>query len=85
MAAGFAKVNGQEIFYTDSGGNGPVVILAHGFLMDQTMFDAQVSALSPEFRVITWDERGFGQTKWDGKDFSYWDSARDCLGLMDHF
>ena len=80
----FAKVNSQEIFYTDSGGNGPVVILAHGFLMDQTMFDAQVAALSPEFRVITWDERGFGQTKWDGKDFSYWDSADDCLGLMDH-
>lgn len=80
----FAKVNGQEIFFTDSGGNGPAVILAHGFLMDQTMFDAQVAALSPEFRVITWDERGFGQTKWDGKDFSYWDSARDCLGLMDH-
>ena len=80
----FAKVNSQEIFYTDSGGSGPVVILAHGFLMDQTMFDAQVAALSPEFRVITWDERGFGQTKWDGKDFSYWDSADDCLGLMDH-
>lgn len=80
----FAKVNSQEIFYTDSGGSGPVVILAHGFLMDQTMFDAQVAALSPEFRVITWDERAFGQTKWDGKDFSYWDSAADCLGLMDH-
>lgn len=80
----FAKVNSQEIFYTDSGGSGPIVILAHGFLMDQTMFDPQVAALSPEFRVITWDERGFGQTKWDGKDFSYWDSADDCLGLMDH-
>ena len=80
----FAKVNSQEIFYTDSGGNGPVVILAHGFLMDQTMFDPQVAVLSPEFRVITWDERGFGQTKWDGKEFNYWDSARDCLGLMDH-
>ena len=80
----FANIDGQEIFYQDSGGNGPIVILAHGFLMDQTMFDAQVAALSPEFRVITWDERGCGQTKWDGKDFSYWDSADDCLGLMDH-
>ena len=80
----FAKINNQEIFYTDSGGSGPIVILAHGFLMDQTMFDAQVAALSPEFRVITWDERGFGQTTWDGKDFTYWDSADDCLGLMDH-
>ena len=85
MATGFAKINGQEIFYSDSGGSGPVVILAHGFLMDQTMFDPQVAALSPEFRVITWDERSFGQTKWDGKDFTYWDSASDCLGLMDHF
>ena len=80
----FANVNGQQIFFTDSGGAGPVVVLAHGFLMDQTMFDSQVAALSPEFRVITWDERAFGQTKWDGKPFSYWDSAYDCLGLMDH-
>jgi pimeloyl-ACP methyl ester carboxylesterase len=60
------------------------VILAHGFLMDREMFLPQVEALSPEFRVITWDERGFGQTEFDGQPFTYWDSARDCLGLLDH-
>jgi pimeloyl-ACP methyl ester carboxylesterase len=43
-----------------------------------------VEALAPEFRVITWDERGFGKTEFDGKPFTYWDSARDCLGLLDH-
>jgi 3-oxoadipate enol-lactonase len=35
-------------------------------------------------RVITWDERGFGQTEFDGEPFSYWDSAADCLALLDH-
>jgi pimeloyl-ACP methyl ester carboxylesterase len=34
--------------------------------------------------VITWDERGFGLTEYDGEPFTYWDSARDCLGLLDH-
>jgi pimeloyl-ACP methyl ester carboxylesterase len=80
----FAEVNGQRIRFDDSGGEGPPVILSHGFLMDREMFAPQVDALSGEFRVITWDERGFGETEYDGKPFTYWDSAIDCLGLLDH-
>jgi pimeloyl-ACP methyl ester carboxylesterase len=80
----FAAVNGQRICFEDSGGEGPAVILAHGFLMDREMFAPQVDALAPEFRVITWDERGFGETEFDGEPFTYWDSARDCLALLDH-
>jgi pimeloyl-ACP methyl ester carboxylesterase len=79
-----ADVNGQRIRFEDSGGDGPPVILAHGFLMDREMFAPQVQALGDEFRVITWDERGFGETEFDGKPFTYWDSARDCLALLDH-
>jgi pimeloyl-ACP methyl ester carboxylesterase len=48
------------------------------------MFAPQAAALAPEFRVIAWDERGFGETEFDGEPFTYWDSARDCLGLLDH-
>lgn len=81
---GYADVNGQRLYYEDSGGDGEAVILAHGFLMDHEMFAPQVAALSPEFRIITWDERGFGDTEFDRKPFTYWDSARDCLGLLDH-
>ena len=80
----FADVNGQRLRFEDSGGDGPPVVLSHGFLMDREMFAPQVQALSPEFRVITWDERGFGETEFDGGPFTYWDSARDCLGLLDH-
>jgi pimeloyl-ACP methyl ester carboxylesterase len=80
----FADINGQRIRFEDSGGDGPPIVLSHGFLMDREMFAPQVAALSPEFRVITWDERGFGETEFDGNPFTYWDSARDCLGLLDH-
>lgn len=78
-----AQLNGTSIFYEDSGGSGPAVVLSHGFLMDHTMFDPQVEALRKYHRVVTWDERGFGGTKATG-DFSYWDSANDVLALMDH-
>lgn len=80
----YALVNGQNIHYEDTGGDGPVVVLGHGFLMDLTMFAPQVEALRGKYRVITWDERGFGATEFDGKPFTYWDSASDCLGLMTH-
>jgi 3-oxoadipate enol-lactonase len=78
-----ATVNGITISYTDSGGDGPAVVLSHGYLMDSSMFDPQVAALTPEFRVITWDERGHGGTP-ATSPFSYWDSASDVIGLLDH-
>jgi pimeloyl-ACP methyl ester carboxylesterase len=79
----FADVNGQHLFYEDSGGSGPTVIFSHGFLMDHEMFAPQVEALSDEFRCITWDERGFGSTPATAP-FTYYDSAADCLALLDH-
>jgi len=79
----FADVNGQHIYYEDSGGDGAAVIFSHGFLMDHDMFEPQVAALSGEFRCITWDERGFGQTDASGP-FTYWDSADDALALLSH-
>lgn len=40
-----AEINGQSIWFEDSGGDGPAVILSHGFLMDHEMFEHQVAAL----------------------------------------
>ena len=79
-----AAINGQQIYFEDTGGEGPAVILGHGFLMDHEMFVHQVAALRDQYRVITWDERGFGLTEFDGQPFDYWDSAQDCLGLLTH-
>jgi pimeloyl-ACP methyl ester carboxylesterase len=79
----YADVNGQHIYFEDSGGPGAAVLFSHGYLMDHQMFEPQVSALSGEFRCITWDERGFGQTEAHGS-FTYWDSADDALALLSH-
>lgn len=78
-----AQVNGQSINYADSGGDGPAIIWSHGFLMDHTMFDAQVEALSGDYRCIAWDERGFGHTPATAP-FTYWDGADDAVALLDH-
>ncbi|SEQ29517.1 Pimeloyl-ACP methyl ester carboxylesterase [Solimonas aquatica] len=78
------QLNGQTIQFEDTGGPGLPVLFSHGFLMDQEMFAAQREALRGEFRVISWDQRGFGRSEFDGQPFTYWDSARDALALLDH-
>jgi 3-oxoadipate enol-lactonase len=79
-----ASINGMQVAYDDTGGDGIPVVLAHGFLMDRSMFDPQVAALRDRCRVITWDERGHGDTVDDRQPFTYWDLADDCIGLLDH-
>jgi pimeloyl-ACP methyl ester carboxylesterase len=78
------EVNGQWIHYEDTGGNLPPLVLAHGLLMDHSMFAPQVEALSSRCRVITWDARCHGETETTDDPFSYLDLAGDLKGLLDH-
>ena len=80
----FADVNGQAIHYLDTGGDGPAILLSHGFSMDHEMWVHQVGPLTGAgWRVVTYDERGWGQTV-HTEPFDYWDLAADAIGLMDH-
>jgi pimeloyl-ACP methyl ester carboxylesterase len=79
-----ADVNGQRLYYEDSGSGEPAVLFSHGFLMDQSMFDPQVDALADRWRCVRWDERGHGQTESTPDPFTYWDSGADAIGLLDH-
>jgi pimeloyl-ACP methyl ester carboxylesterase len=80
----YADVNGQRLFYEDTGGPGLPVVFSHGLLMDHRMFVPQVEALARECRVITWDERCHGETQESAEPFTYWDSAEDLAGLLHH-
>lgn len=81
----YADVNGQRLYFEDTGGDNPdVIVFSHGLLMDHEMFAPQVEALRDRWRCITWDERAHGVTETSPDDFSYWDSASDLLGLLDH-
>ncbi len=40
--------------------------------------------MADRYRLITWDGRGFGDTVYDHRPFTFWDLASDCIGLLDH-
>lgn len=76
----------RTLAYTDSGGPGEPVLLAHGFALDSSMFAGQVtgpSALAPRRRVIAWDAPGHGASPVGEAPFTFWDLARDQVALMD--
>ena len=77
-----AGVNGMNLYYEDTGGDGPVAVFSHGLLMDADMFAHQIHVLRANYRCISWDQRGFGRTGPVSEPFSYWTSANDVLSLM---
>lgn len=57
----FIDANGIRIHYLTAG-NGPPVVLLHGFPESSYAWRHQIPALANHFRVITPDLRGYGQT-----------------------
>lgn len=81
----YADINGQNIYYRDSGGDGPALVFSHGLLMDHEMFGPQLHVFRHHYRCITWDERGHGRTAGDTiAPFTYYDSADDLDALLTH-
>jgi len=75
---------GPTVYYEDTGGgSGTPVIFSHGLFMDHAMFAPQVECFAGQRRCIVWDERAHGDTVSSGP-FTFWDSARDLVALMDH-
>jgi pimeloyl-ACP methyl ester carboxylesterase len=71
--------------YQDAGA-GPQVFLIHGHPLDHTMWRPQVEFLSPNYRVIVPEPRGYGVTALpSGKRVTILDDfAEDTLALARH-
>jgi len=79
----YANVNGQRLYYEDTGGTSPAIVFSHGILLDGSMFAPQVAALRDRYRCIVWDQRGHGKTAGETlPPFSYYDSANDLAALL---
>lgn len=76
-----ATVNGTRLRYQLSG-VGPPLVLLHGFTLDLRMWDAQVAAFAPHYRVLRYDLRGFGGSALPGP--TAYDHADDLCALLDH-
>jgi len=58
----FAVVSGTRLHHLDVGTGEPAVVLLHAFPLNADMWDEQLDALSPRWRVIAPDLPGFGRT-----------------------
>ncbi len=53
--------NGVKIYYEDHG-DGPPILLSHGYSATCRMWNEQIAALVARHRVIVWDMRGHGES-----------------------
>lgn len=79
-----ARINHFDMAYDDAG-QGPAVILIHGFPLCRAMWQDQSEALvKAGYRVITPDLRGFGDSEATTEGYRMDQLADDVAALMDH-
>lgn len=78
-----AHINGINIAYTDQG-TGDSLVFVHAFPLSQCMWEPQVKALSQNYRVITLDLRGHGESDTLLWNFTLEDYANDIYELLRH-
>jgi pimeloyl-ACP methyl ester carboxylesterase len=80
--ASYIEVEGARVRYIDKG-EGPPVVLVHGFASSLENWDAVVPVLVKKHRVIAMDLKGFGWTDRPDGDYSPWAQAKIVRALMD--
>jgi 3-oxoadipate enol-lactonase len=76
-------VNGVQLHYTDSGGTGQPIVFSHGLLWSGAMFEAQVQALQGQYRCITYDHRGQGQSQVTETSYDMETVYQDAVALIE--
>ena len=76
--------DGVSLYY-EVHGEGPALLLTHGFSATSQMWKGQIDALAPHFTVITWDMRGHGQSDYPADPSQYSEDATvaDMAALLD--
>jgi len=78
------KANGIEINYEVSGRvDAPVVVLSHSLASSLLMWNPQMDALEPHFKVLRYDIRGHGETEAPSGPYTLELLAEDAIGLLD--
>ncbi|TBR18353.1 alpha/beta fold hydrolase, partial [bacterium] len=74
--------SGLRLAY-ETHGRGETLLLIAGLGRDRRMWDAQVPALSKGLRVVTFDNRGVGQSDSPAGPYTAAQMAADAAGLLD--
>jgi pimeloyl-ACP methyl ester carboxylesterase len=76
--------SGVKIHYQIHG-EGPTILLSHGFSASSEMWRGQIEALSRRHQLIVWDMRGHGETECPPEPSEYSEAATvaDMAALLD--
>jgi len=66
--------DGAGIWY-EVHGEGPAILLSHGYSATCRMWDGQIAALRDRYRLIVWDMRGHGQSEAPADQAAYSEAA----------
>jgi pimeloyl-ACP methyl ester carboxylesterase len=81
-----AKLNrdGVELYY-EVHGEGPALLLTHGYSATSQMWKGQIEALSERHKLILWDMRGHGQSDYPDDPAAYSETATvaDMAALLE--
>jgi 3-oxoadipate enol-lactonase len=77
------QINNITIGYSDQG-TGPPIVFLHAFPLNRTMWTTQEHLLSSQFRIITIDLRGHGESDAPLWRYTLEQSADDVCALLDH-
>jgi 3-oxoadipate enol-lactonase len=80
VQTGFAEINGTMLYYEVAGAGHPFVLI-HGHLLDRRSWDDQFAVFAQQYRVMRYDQRGFGDSGLITKGESYSD-RQDLYTLM---
>ncbi len=78
----FTEVSGHSIAYRTAG-DGPTLVLLHGFLCDSRCWRAQLTALADRFTVLSWDAPGAGSSSDPPASFTVTDWAETLAEFLD--
>jgi 3-oxoadipate enol-lactonase len=77
------NVNGANIHYEESGQGEETIVFSHGLLWSSRMFDNQVAVLKDNYRVITYDHRGQGQSEVTESGYDMDTLTDDAIALIE--
>ena len=80
--SGSVEANGETIHYTRTGGDGPVVVLAHGVTDNGLCWSPLARALENDYDLIMVDARGHGESSAPAGSYGPDVQAEDLAGLI---
>src|SRR5579864_1671247 len=76
--------DGVDLYY-ETHGDGPAILLSHGFSATSEMWRGQIEPLSRRHKLILWDMRGHGRSEYPDDPSAYSEEATvaDMAALLD--